>query len=175
MSQIMLDIETMGNGSQAAIIAIGAVAFDINGIHAKFYAQCSLESSVKAGLAMDTSTILWWLQQSEQARAAFKGNESADPVEEALRLFSWFCMENSVSGMWGNGATFDNVIMSNAYKLTGLEQPWKFWHDRCYRTVKSMYPDMKFVRTGTHHNAVDDAESQALHLIDIYKTHIGKL
>lgn len=173
--QIMLDIETMGNGSQAAIIAVGAVAFDINGVHAKFYAQCTLESSVKAGLVMDTSTVLWWLRQSEQARAAFEYNEKADPLSEALMGFSVFCWENQVSGMWGNGATFDNVIMSNAYKLTGLEQPWKFWHDRCYRTVKSMYPDVELVRTGTHHNAVDDAESQALHLIDICKTHGVKL
>lgn len=175
MSQIMLDIETMGNGSQAAIIAVGAVAFDINGVHAKFYAQCTLESSVKAGLVMDTSTILWWLQQSEQARAAFKDNEKAETISDALIGFGAFCWENQVSGMWGNGATFDNVIMSNAYKLTGLEQPWKFWHDRCYRTVKSMYPDVKLVRTGTHHNAVDDAESQALHLIDICKTYGVKL
>lgn len=169
--QIMLDIETMGNGSQAAITAIGAVAFDLTGVHAKFYAQCSLESSVKAGPIMDVSTVLWWLQQSEQARVAFKGNEKADLLEEALRLFSWFCWENQVSGMWGNGATFDNVIMSNAYRLTGLEQPWKFWHDRCYRTIKSLYPAARLVRTGTHHNAVDDAESQAVHLIDICKTY----
>lgn len=175
MSQIMLDIETMGNGSRAAVIAIGAVAFDLNGVHAKFYAQCSLESSVALGMEMDTSTVLWWLSQSDAARAAFKGNESADPVEEVLRLFSWFCMEHNVSGMWGNGATFDNVIMSNAYKLAGLEQPWKFWHDRCYRTVKSLYPDVKLARVGTHHNAVDDAESQAVHLIDICKTYGVKL
>jgi hypothetical protein len=34
-----------------------------------------------------------------------------------------------------------------------------------------MYPSVKLVRTGTHHNAVDDAESQAVHLIDICKTY----
>jgi exodeoxyribonuclease VIII len=169
--QIMLDIETMGNGSQAAIIAIGAVAFDLNGVYAKFYAQCSLESSVDAGLVMDPSTVIWWLKQSDQARAAFNSNEIADTLGAALSQFSGFCWENQVSGMWGNGATFDNVIMSNAYRLTGLEQPWKFWHDRCYRTIKSLYPSVKLVRTGTHHNAVDDAESQAVHLIDICKTY----
>jgi exodeoxyribonuclease VIII len=44
-------------------------------------------------------------------------------------------------------------------------QPWRHWNDRCYRTVKSLYPDVKLERVGTHHNAVDDAESQARHLI----------
>jgi len=99
------------------------------------------------------------------------GNENAPTISEALGDFSRFCWENQVSGMWGNGATFDNVIMSNAYKLTGLEQPWKFWYDRCYRTIKSLYPQAQLKRVGTHHNAVDDAESQALHLIDICKTY----
>jgi exodeoxyribonuclease VIII len=45
--------------------------------------------------------------------------------------------------------------------------PWQFWNSRCYRTVKSLYPDNKLKRSGTYHNAVDDAESQARHLIEL--------
>jgi exodeoxyribonuclease VIII len=44
---------------------------------------------------------------------------------------------------------------------------WEFWKDRCYRTIKNCYPDVPFDRRGTHHNALDDARSQALHLIAI--------
>lgn len=72
MSHIMLDLETMGNGSQAAIIAIGAVAFDLSGIKDRFYTQVSLESSVRAGLIADPSTIMWWMQKSDEARAALE-------------------------------------------------------------------------------------------------------
>ena len=71
--------------------------------------------------------------------------------------------------VWGNGATFDNVILSNAYKAAGMEQPWKFWDDRCYRTVKGLLPDIKIERLGTHHNAVYDAMSQARHLQFLFK------
>ena len=69
--------------------------------------------------------------------------------------------------LWGNGASFDNAILSTAYELCELEtvQPWRFYNDRCYRTVKSLYPEVAMVRTGTYHNALDDAESQALHLL----------
>jgi len=166
---IMLDLETMGNNNRAAIIAVGAVAFDINGVVDKFYQQVILESSVSAGMQIDTSTILWWLKQSDAARSAFDNNEQSESLLNGLAAFTvWF---NKVDGceVWGDGAAFDNTILSSAYGLLKIQKPWKFWNDRCYRTIKNLYPDVEMTRTGTHHNAVDDAESQALHLIEVCK------
>ena len=169
--EIMLDLETMGNGSNSAIIAIGAVAFDIDGVADKFYRQVNLQSSVDAGMEIDASTVLWWLKQSGAARSAFKDNENALNIVNALIEFSIFCKYVNVFGVWGNGAAFDNALLSNAYRKVGMNQPWKFWNDRCYRTIRNIYPCVEFVRFGTHHNALDDAESQALHLIEICKKH----
>lgn len=169
--EIMLDLETMGNGSNSAIIAIGAVSFDKSGVKNKFYQQVSLQSSIDAGMMMDASTVLWWLQQSDAARQAFKDNEKAKLISDVLKMFSSFCSDEKACGMWGNGAAFDNVLLSNAYRKCGIIQPWKFWNDRCYRTMKSIYPVHEIKRVGTHHNAVDDAESQALHLISICNEH----
>lgn len=165
---IMLDLETMGNGVNSAIIAIGAAAFDNTGIKATFYEQISLESSVRAGLECDASTIIWWLRQDNDARSAFFNNEKAVDINGALIKFKeWF---SSVGGVevWGNGSAFDNAILSNAYRKTGIIQPWKFWNDRCYRTIKSLNVDIKIKRVGTHHNALDDAKCQAEHLISIF-------
>lgn len=167
MPQVMLDLETMGNGNRAAIIAIGAVSFTRDGVQERFYQQVRLDSSLAAGLEMDASTVLWWLQQSPEARAAFKNNESAATLGDALDAFSAWYLTYGGDEVWGNGAAFDNTILSAAYRLTGRDQPWKFWNDRCYRTVKSMNPQVKLGRVGTHHNAVDDAQSQAEHLIAI--------
>ena len=168
MSQIMLDLETMGNGNRAAIIAIGAVSFNSSGVTERFYQQVRLDMSIDAGLEMDASTVLWWLQQSDDARSAFKDNEKATSLCDALDEFArWYASVGGVE-VWGNGAAFDNTILSAAYRLTGIEQPWKFWNDRCYRTLKAMYPRIKPIRFGTHHNAVDDAHSQADHLIQIF-------
>jgi len=69
--------------------------------------------------------------------------------------------------LWGNGSTFDNVILSNAYRAIGVKQPWDFWNDRCYRTLKSLYPHVKLERSGVAHNALDDAKSQAMHAVRI--------
>lgn len=166
MSHIMLDLETMGNGPQAAIIAIGAVAFDLSGIKDRFYTQVSLESSIGAGLIADSSTIVWWMLQSDEARAAFKDNDRAPELSRALWQFTQWFRQVGGEQVWGNGASFDNAILSNAYRAVGSEQPWKFWNDRCYRTFKSLFNVVPMQRIGTHHNALHDAESQAQHLID---------
>ena len=162
MNKVMLDLEAMGNGSNAAIIAIGAVRFDKD-ITDKFYHVIDLQSSVDAGMEIDASTVLWWMKQSDEARSHF----SADGVslQEALLAFSSWVGDDAE--VWGNGASFDNTILSNAYRLTKIEQPWKFWNDRCYRTLKSMNKHINLERLGTYHCAVDDAESQARHLIKI--------
>lgn len=169
MPHIMIDLETMGTRPDAPIIAIGAVAFDKDGVHDTFYLNVDLQSAVTTGAKIDPSTVMWWLQQSKEARAAFdtKGVELVTALD---KLDAWFDMQvDGCDGVWGNGASFDNTILSESYKRLGFNPPWPFWKDRCYRTVKSMYPEVEMARGGTHHNALDDARSQALHLIEINK------
>lgn len=178
MQDVMVDLETMGNGPQAAIIAIGAVEFDTSTgeIGERFYTVVDLASAVEAGGVMDASTVLWWMQQGDAARAAFaRGGEH---IAVALQKFAAW-MENRWKKadvrVWGNGAAFDNVILGSAYRRNGTPQPWEFWNDRCYRTMKAQNPTVKMQRNGTHHNAVDDAEAQARHLIDMLKTPNAKV
>lgn len=167
--KVMLDLETMGNGSNSAMIAIGAVAFDDNNVVDEFYTQINLSSAMRQGGFVDGSTIMWWLKQSGEARGAFSNNDNAPDLMSALNAFDSWCEKVKVGEVWGNGAMFDNAILGNAYKSNGLTIPWKFWNDMCYRTVKNMNKHVELNRVGTHHNAVDDAKSQALHLIEILK------
>tara|TARA_R110000744_G_scaffold341635_1_gene446840 strand:- start:5777 stop:6292 length:516 start_codon:yes stop_codon:yes gene_type:complete len=166
---VMLDLETMGNSSNSAMIAIGAVAFDDNNVADEFYVEINLTSAMRQGGFIDGSTVMWWLKQSKEARGAFDDNDNAPHLMDALNQFSEWCKKVKVNEVWGNGSMFDNAILGNAYKNSGLVIPWKFWNDMCYRTVKNMNKHIKLDRVGTHHNAVDDAKSQALHLIKILK------
>jgi hypothetical protein len=166
MSNIMVDLETMGTEGTAAIIAIGAVKFSSKGLGEEFYEVIDLNTSVQAGLMIDPDTLMWWMGQSDEARKALTGKTV--PLFKALKEFSRFVGNNGEAKVWGNGSSFDNPILANAFKAVNLERPWKFWNDRCYRTVKELLGgNIPFERVGVYHNALDDAKSQAAHLIKI--------
>ena len=162
----MLDLETLGTRPGSAIRAIGAVKFDGEKITSEFYQRIDLRSCVAHGLVIDASTVLWWLGQSDAARHEF--TRSGVALSVGLELFRVW-IEDADAQVWGNGAAFDNALLAEAYARLDQRTPWKFTNDRCYRTLKALYPVADFVGVGTHHHALDDARSQALHLIGIRK------
>lgn len=171
MTHIMLDLETLGTASNAAILSIGAVEFrpETSQVTRKFEVIVDPQSCVDAGLKIDVSTILWWLEQDNAAREQFR--KPKIPLQQALHEFSKFALIGSNVGsvkIWGNGATFDNVIMANAYQATRLERPWKYYNDMCFRTMKKLYPNVHQDPIGISHRAVDDAEFQARLLMKIF-------
>lgn len=169
-SHVMLDLETFGTGKDAVIVSIGACAFNLltGKIGDKFYTNVSPQSCVDVGMKMDASTVTWWLGQSEQARMALLSNQI--PLKDALTKLNSFIALQGKPCVWGNGATFDNVIIESAYKLSGMQRPWSCSRDRCYRTLNNQYPDIKLARKGVHHNALDDAVHQAKHALKIFAT-----
>lgn len=187
MHNIMIDLETMDTRPTAAIVAIGAVAFDPatgrvdteNG----FYSAVDLQSALDAGLTVNGSTISWWLNQSDDARkgvTTFPRHINGVLLELSRWIHDYECATYPVEAevdVWGNGADFDNVILTNAYHSLHLVLPWDKYHNRCYRTLKKMFPDIKIQRTGTHHNALDDAIRQAEHAVRLMQhlTNIKRL
>jgi len=159
-THVMIDIETLGKGNYACLLSVGAVKFDpqLDTIADKFYVDIDPESCVKHGLRMDAPTVMWWLKQSDAARAAITEHERLD-LPAALNGFSdWY--GSTPLPTWGNGATFDNVILRNAYELANVDCPWTFREDRCFRTLKSL-SDSRPPRAGVEHNALHDALYQA--------------
>tara|TARA_B100001059_G_C17766071_1_gene545625 strand:+ start:812 stop:1396 length:585 start_codon:yes stop_codon:yes gene_type:complete len=180
MNNIMLDLETMGKGSNAAIVSIGAVFFNpLTGeLGEKFYERIWLESAEKYG-EIDASTVVWWLGQSDEARSEINHDKSVG-LKEALRGFSNFVIDNAEAfnkiRVWGNGCTFDNVILSNAYKSVELSKPWSYAGDMDVRTIVELgrkllnfdpKKDMPF--EGEKHNALADAIHQAKYVSAIYQ------
>lgn len=162
MRNIMIDLETMGTDSDAAIVSIGAVEFSHLGLGRTFYSPINLQSNLEDGRSVTGSTIEFWLKQDEAARLALCDIKSS--LRTILyQLSDWMPADPIV---WGNGATFDNVILANAYKALEISVPWKFYNDRCYRTLKALCPEIEtepFI--GTKHNALADAVHQAKHAV----------
>lgn len=170
---VMLDLETLGTKPGSAVLSIGAVEFDPSTyeLGREFYVVIDKESSLDYGLTVDPETVAWWEKQDPAARTVL--TEKGVPVEEALRQFSEFMSPNSSETLWGNGSDFDNVLLKAVYDNAGVTVPWSYWNNRCYRTMKNMFKQCKLRRTGTHHNALDDAKSQATHLLSIYSVIRG--
>lgn len=170
MNDVMIDIETLDTKPSAVILSIGAVRFDIEEpykLGPTFYAHIDIDNSIYHGRTVSGSTLLWWLGQEEDARNRITGSKTSSlPV--VLDQLSTFIKPKD--RIWGNGAGFDNVILSDAYRSVGQDMPWRFWNDMCYRTLKNLYRDIvKPDFEGTKHDALDDARFQALHLQLIYK------
>lgn len=177
MRNLMIDVETMSKQPDAAIVSIGAVFFEpLTGeLGARFYRTINLDSAVAAGGRTDEETIQWWAEQSPAAREAIV--RDAHPINAVLGEFADFVRSNSPVKpfVWGNGASFDNVIVRGAFERIGEECPWPFWNDRDVRTIVHIgreagfdpKRDMPF--EGEAHNAIDDTVHQAKYVSAIWQ------
>lgn len=156
MTRVMVDLETLGREPGAAILSIGAVTFDREGIHDTFYRNIDLESCAEARLDVDMETLAWWLDQGDDAQDVLQGGGD---LEEALIDFADFY--GDAEEIWANSPSFDCEILGYAYDLLNLEQPWGFRDERDYRTLRELPGAVWVDRQGTHHNALDDAKHQA--------------
>lgn len=179
MKRLMIDLETLGVTTTAPVVSIGAVFFDVDTATTgnRFYQAITLDSAMGHGV-VESSTLRWWLQQSERARAVFS-DANALTFSQALTEFSAFVADN-VQGeefeVWGNGSSFDNAILANCYARLSMPLPWKFRNDRDMRTIIALCKELKGIdpleaieRIGIHHNALDDAFFQAQSVINAYK------
>lgn len=172
-TDLMIDLETMGLPPTGAIAGLGACFFDVQKgeIGPTFYRAVNLATSVKAGMTIDAGTVIWWLGQSQEARDAIRFSASA--LTTVLEEFAAFIVEHSRRQdvrPWGNSSSFDLTILGAAYKMAEIDQPWYFTNERCFRTVRNMYPQVEYNPDDKGldaHNARADAIFQAQHLIKI--------
>lgn len=173
--RIMIDLETMGTGPRAAIVAVGAVMFSLSGLGRTFYRRVDLASAMACGLVVDAETIRWWLRQGEAARDEVARLPGGDLAEVLYDLEQWMTDDGDrgpeaplepvgpvALEVWGNGAVSDPVWLASAYEACGFEVPWRHYQVRCFRTLRELLPWVpRPRRPETAHHALQDAEYQA--------------
>ena len=188
---VMVDLETLGTTADAVIVSMGAVAFNLEtgtvalgDERATFYTVLDIESQPRRHISGDT--LAWWMHQSDDARMVFDRKNPVQhhfPARTALgALEAWVRQIVLVANaqakdlrVWSNGADFDLPIILHACRTFNVTPPWPAYAGRCYRTFKNL-PGARAVvmqRTGTHHNALDDAIDQARHLCAIHAALFG--
>lgn len=167
----VLDLETMSKGPRAAIVALACVRIEQGTITDSLYHRVCLESSLQAGLVMDASTVNWWLKQDAPARAEVDGSQSSVLLAVAMNALDRFIKEGNAL-VWGNGSSFDNVIVRSALEVCGMGNLWHFWNDRDLRTLLDLYPEAKTLPfEGIKHHALNDACHEAKQLIMAMNFH----
>ena len=165
MTDIMLDIETLGTTPGSVILSIGACAFDpqspVQDTGAEFYVNIDTADSKARGLTVDPRTVAWWSQQSEAARAALLVDPQ--PLYDALHAFSTWWNTYDGQFVWSHGANFDQPLVEAACRAVGLAAPWMFYNSRCTRTAYALagVDPRKMHGSETAHNALHDAKAQA--------------
>lgn len=168
----MIDLETLGTRPGSALLSLGAVGMTPRGLSGEFYAVFDVAEQAALGMTSHPDTIAWWESQSPEARTVLSAPQ--EPVRDVLRKFNTWLRELGTEKdvrIWGNGADFDNPLLIELYRVVALDPGWRFYNNRCYRTVKNMFRDVAMAREGTYHNALDDARSQANHFIRIANEH----
>lgn len=166
---IMCDLETLGTGPNAAVLSVALVVFDDEQIFAPgpegYYGK--IDHNTLTG-DIDAGTVMWWMKQDINAREELTSAVSASHENNIAANVAGVLERNKDALLWGNGASFDNVILRSLLKRNNHEWPIKYSNDRCYRTAKAMFPQVpKPEFRGTQHNAWDDAVNQAEHLYAI--------
>ncbi|MFK3911325.1 3'-5' exonuclease [Enterobacter cancerogenus] len=180
-THLMVDVESLGKKPDAPIVSIGAVFFDpaSGQTGSEFYKVISLESAMEWGGVPDASTIIFWLKATPEARSEIVMDD-AIPLDDALLQFKDFIAENAANGkdsvqVWGNGASFDNILLKDSYDRTGIPCPWKHWNNRDVRTIVELgkavgyTPRYEIPFEGEPHKAISDARHQVKYVSAIWQ------
>jgi len=187
---IMLDLETMGNGNKPVLAQLAAVCFKLEqGIPLdSFNKLISPQSCVKVGLTCASTygsdpTMDWWLKQDKDVfnkiivEALLHGEE----LDQVLTQFSQWLKEMMKKHgckyvrVYGKGPAADCVWLRSAYDSCDMKAPWMFWDDCCVRTYLDIsfrafgvkIKDMPF--EGSKHDAIDDCKHQIKMVSAVFK------
>lgn len=171
MKHVMLDLETLGTGSNAVIVSISAVVFDpfkpLEIYESTFHKGLNiLEQLVTQGVEIDLDTIRWWQQQDDEAKRILIETQTYS-VAYVLNEFNKFLedLKSPDLSLWGNGATFDCVILRNLYKRHNHKFILPYYADKDVRTITQLVDYSQVLErsgefNGVKHYGIDDCKHQ---------------
>ncbi|KAL3427437.1 hypothetical protein PVAG01_00946 [Phlyctema vagabunda] len=199
---IMLDLECAAAFNfNPIILEIGAIHFEIETGKelSSFHSIVNWESCEEHGLVQDDSTIDFL--RTNIPETFQKSKEGGEGLPIVLRKFSTWILKRKTAAyelnkelakqtdlkgtelqeafkrphamIWGNGASSDNPWIKSAFKACGLPCPWRFYNDRCYRTlVEEWNPAMarvlrepRMFQGQVKHSAIEDCKHQVAVLV----------
>lgn len=153
---ITFDLETCSLCPTAAVMSIGAVAWDRNGegspfiydekgsdYNSQYNVHIDMRRMIVDAFTIDPDTQNWWSQQSNEAKEAVLDSDECAPctdIIDAIRdVFSWINDLKEENGydtvnLWCQGSDFDIAILRNICYKYKINIPVKYTNFRDHRT-----------------------------------------
>jgi hypothetical protein len=172
---LMVDIECLGVGTNAAVLQIAAMEFSVEDVGEGRVWNLLLTDPAQQYRRIEPKTLEWWMSQSAEARALVFVPES-QKVTPAIAMHDLSVMVEGSDYVWARGPSYDLTILCDLYRSCGLGPvdqyefdqephqfiPWYKWRDE--RPLRDMlnslgrHPQMNPNRIG--HYALDDVKEQ---------------
>lgn len=152
MKDVTLDLETCALCPTAAVMSIGAVAWDRNQVDTPFYEEgninnadylylrhIDLRSQFVNGFTFDQDTANWWSSRSKEAKAAVTAPDSqpCDSIENVVvDFFQWIkeIADGDEICLWSQGSDFDIAILRHICQTFQIDLPVSYKNFRDHRT-----------------------------------------
>ncbi len=166
----MVDIEALGKHSDAVVVSVGIVSFNIyygSLIDSKYW-ELELGPQQEKGRTIDSDTIMWWCHQTDEARLAIR-NTTRISVDTFLTEWALFTKEKGF--YWAKGTNYDFTILNDLSRHynNGILIPGSKYCDA--RVIYNMAKWLNITKKGTNelpHNALADAIYQTQVVCEFY-------
>jgi len=172
----MLDIETLGQDTNAVVLSAAVLAFNPVNQNVTGGITFLFDPEDQKQRTIDFDTVSWWVKQSPEASSHWLSKERpSTPTSllelnrrvEALKLLTTRGAQDV--RWWAKSPSFDKALMESLYRDFGLTPPWGFRDWRDVRTVSEFLKDKSPIRPEIPHDPLSDAEAQAKLVMRFYR------
>lgn len=142
LTDVMIDLETLGTTPDAVILGIAAVKFDPfddyleKGLDVTDLPALDLlvDVDTQPNRSVEDSTLEWWSKQDpvvQEKMFSTQGRVSFEQALEQLHQFVW----NTGGRIWAQGTQFDISILEHSFRSLNRAYPWRYSQARDSRTL----------------------------------------
>lgn len=159
MIHYMIDIETLGQGSEAMVLSIAAVKFDEEKVIKTIELYPDLIEQQSRGQRIDIDTLIWW-QNNREILSTYLAT-ARKSVNFCFHQLAFFLSDREKdTQIWCKSPRFDLQILENLWKTYPLLWDYRSQGDVRSAEFKLKQKQIPLTRPEQSHNSLSDCLAQ---------------